>query len=171
MLRRGPDEFHCHKISQAGQFFLSVGNKRTELAQAVESGARQDLAGGVNAPGEALPTETKSGVRPYLRNRNSPSYHAQDWILVAQYGRVGGAAHFVRCLQIFLGKADAAVIHEDDLVTEAAVLYWPSFQRAHGLGKGAGVVDGDGHHLVQLVFLRGCVEVRPQAAQRSAPAP
>ena len=28
--------------------------KRQELAQAGESGARQDLAGGVNAPGEAL---------------------------------------------------------------------------------------------------------------------
>ena len=57
-------------------------------------------------------------------------------------------------------------IHEDDLVTEARRFVFALVPAAHGLGKGAGVVDGDGHHLVQLVFLRGCVEVRPQAAQR-----
>lgn len=75
------DKFHRDEIRKACQLFLSVGDERAELAQAVERAA--DQQGGwpdTGRRGSPLPMETKSGCRPYLRNRKSVSYHALDWI-------------------------------------------------------------------------------------------
>lgn len=74
------DKFHRDEIRKACQLFLSVGDERTELAQAVERAADQQAAGRIQAAGEALADGDEVRLQTVLRNRKSVSYHALDWI-------------------------------------------------------------------------------------------
>ena len=68
---------------KAGQFFLSVGHKRTELAQAVESGARQDLAGGVkDVYKRQVPADADTGKPSAQAQAHDREYDAQYLSLI-----------------------------------------------------------------------------------------
>ena len=165
VLAVGLDEGHGDQVGQAGQLLLTVGHQGAELGQAVEGAAGEDPAGGIAPAAEALAGGYEVRREAVFAEQEQPVVPGAGLDLVAQNRRVAVPAGLVGGPQVLRRQADAAVVHQDNLVAEAGGLVGCLVPCPDGLPEGGLVVDGHGHHLIEARALGLLREVRPQSPQ------